>query len=92
MGGEQLAGVLEIIQRESAAKKGVEINEAGLATMKAMFQAQIDKESQALFATARLWDDGIIDPRHTRDVLGITLSTVATTTIEGSLSWGVFRH
>ena len=92
MGGEQLAGVLEIIQRESAAKKGVEINEAGLATMKAMFQAQIDKESQALFATARLWDDGIIDPRHTRDVLGITLSTVATTPIEGSLSWGVFRH
>jgi len=92
MGGEQLAGVLEIIQRQSAAKKGIEINEAGLATMKGMFQAQIDKESQALFATARLWDDGIIDPRHTRDVIGISLSTVANTTIEGTMSWGVFRH
>lgn len=92
MGGEQLAGVLEIIQRQSAAKKGTEINEAGLATMKAILQAQIEKESQALYATARLWDDGIIDPRDTRDVLGMSLSAVANQKVEGSLSWGVFRH
>ena len=60
--------------------------------MKAMFQAQIEKESQALFASARLWDDGIIDPRDTRDVLGITLSSIATQPVQGEMSWGIFRH
>jgi len=92
MGGEQLAGVLEIIQRESAQKKGIEINEEGLAQMKQVFQAQIDKESSAFYATARLWDDGIIDPRDTRDVLGISLSMVANQKVEGTSTWGVFRH
>jgi len=55
-------------------------------------EGQIDKESQPLFATARLWDDGVIDPRHTRDVVGICLSTAHTAPVEGTTSWGVFRH
>ncbi|MBX3273776.1 MAG: acyl-CoA carboxylase subunit beta [Sandaracinaceae bacterium] len=92
MGGKQLAGVLDIIKRESAAKKGVPVNEEQLELGKKMIEAQIDGESEALFATARVWDDGIIDPRDTRDVVGICLSTSYTVPVEGTTSWGVFRH
>ena len=92
MGGEQLAGVLEIIRREAAAKRGEEVNEKALATIKSMFTAQIAKESQALFATSNVWDDGIIDPRDTRSVLAIALSAACTRAIEANQSWGIFRH
>ena len=68
MGGKQLAGVLDIIQRDAAAKRGEAVDEQKLGVMKAMIEAQIDKESDPYFATARLWDDGIIDPRDTRTV------------------------
>src|SRR5690606_10186354 len=63
MGGKQLAGVLDIIQRESAAKRGQPVDEQKLGVMKAMTEQMIEKESDPYFATARLWDDGIIDPR-----------------------------
>ncbi len=92
MGGKQLAGVMEIIQREAAAKRSEAVDEPKLAVMKAMIQQQIDKESDPYFATARLWDDGIIDPRHTRDVVGISLSTAYNVPVRGTTSWGVFRH
>lgn len=92
MGGKQLAGVLDIIKRESAKKKGVEVNEEQLGVAKQMIEGQIENESEAFFATARLWDDGIIDPRHTRDVVGICLSTTYTAPVRGTTSWGVFRH
>lgn len=92
MGGKQLGGVLEIIQRDSAAKKGVEVDEQRIAAGKAMIEAQIDRESDPFFATARVWDDGIIDPRDTRAVVAICLSTAYTAPVEGTTSWGVFRH
>ncbi len=92
MGGKQLGGVLEIIQRESAEKKGIEVDEARLAVGRTMIETMIDKESEAFFASARVWDDGIIDPRDTRSVLAIALSTAHNTEVRGSTSWGVFRH
>jgi len=92
MGGKQLAGVLDIIQRQSAAKKGIEVDEQKLRVMKAMTEQAIDKQSEALYATARLWDDGIIDPRDTRTVVALCLSTSYNAPVEGSTSWGVFRH
>ncbi|MFT7582121.1 MAG: acetyl-CoA carboxylase carboxyltransferase component [Myxococcota bacterium] len=92
MGGPQLAGVLDIIKRGAAARRGEEVNEAGLATMKKMIETQIERESDAWFATARTWDDGIIDPRQTRDVLGISLSAAHNRAVKASTSWGVFRH
>ena len=92
MGGEQLAGVLEIIKRESAARRGDEVDEKQLAMMKGMLQMQIDKESNAFYATGHLWDDGMIDPRQTRDVLGIALSATLNREVTASTSWGVFRH
>lgn len=92
MGGEQLAGVLDIIKRDSAAAKGKEVDEEQLALMKQMVSQQIERESTAEYATARLWDDGILDPRDTRDALGIALSACHSAPVEGSTSWGVYRH
>jgi acetyl-CoA carboxylase carboxyltransferase component len=92
MGGKQLAGVLDIIQRDAAAKRGEAVEEQKLTMMKTMIEAQIDKESDPYFATARLWDDGIIDPRDTRTVVAIALSAAYSRPFEGSTSWGVFRH
>ncbi len=92
MGGEQLAGVLDIIRREAAARKGIVIEDAQLEAAKQMLKLQIDKESDAWYATGHLWDDGILDPRQTRDALGIALATVHATPVQGTVSWGVFRH
>jgi acyl-CoA carboxylase subunit beta len=92
MGGKQLAGVLDIIQREAAAKRGEPVDEQKLGVMKAMTESMIEKESDPYFATARLWDDGIIDPRDTRTVLAIALSAAYTAPVRGTTSWGVFRH
>ena len=92
MGGKQLAGVLDIIQREAAAKKGVQVDEKALEVAKMMTEKQIDSQSTAMYATARLWDDGIIDPRETRTVVAICLSTAYNAPFDGTTSWGVFRH
>jgi acetyl-CoA carboxylase carboxyltransferase component len=92
MGGKQLAGVLDIIQRDAAAKRGEAVDEKKLGVMKAMTEGMIDKESDPYFATARLWDDGIIDPRDTRTVIAISLSAAYSKPFEGTTSWGVFRH
>jgi acetyl-CoA carboxylase carboxyltransferase component len=92
MGGKQLAGVLDIIKRDAAAKKGETVDEAQLSMAKQMVEAQIESEADPFFATARVWDDGIIDPRDTRTVVGISLSTFHTQPVQGTTSWGVFRH
>jgi acetyl-CoA carboxylase carboxyltransferase component len=60
--------------------------------MKQMIELQIENESSPLFATARLWDDGVIDPRDTRTVLSIALSAAYGAEVRGTTSWGVFRH
>jgi acetyl-CoA carboxylase carboxyltransferase component len=91
MGGEQLAGVLSIVRRQAAERSGQPFDEGQDAMIKAMVQDQIDKESNAFFATGRLWDDGLIDPRDTRTVLGIALSAVHSNVIQGTTRYGVFR-
>lgn len=92
MGGKQLAGVLDIIQREAAAKKGEAVDEQRLAVMKQMTEGLIESESDPFFATARVWDDGVIDPRDTRTVVAMCLSVTHTKPVHGTTSWGVFRH
>lgn len=92
MGGKQLAGVLDIIKREAAEKKGEPVDEEHLGMLKQMIELQISSESTALYATARLWDDGIVDPRDTRAVLAIALSAAYSAPVQGTTSWGVFRH
>ena len=77
MGGEQAARVMEMVERGKAARNGGEIDEAALAETSRRIREGIDAQSDALFATARLWDDGIIDPRETRPVLGLSLTIAA---------------
>ena len=92
MGPQQLSGVMDIIRREAAAKTGVAVDEAQLGAARSKLEAQIERESDCYFATARLWDDGIIDPRDTRTVLAISLSAAYNRAVEGTMAWGVFRH
>jgi acyl-CoA carboxylase subunit beta len=92
MGGKQLAGVLDIIQRDAAKKRGEEVDEQKLMVIKMMTEKSIDDQSHALFATARLWDDGIIDPRDTRTVIALSLSAAYNREVEGTMQFGVFRH
>ena len=75
MGGEQAAKVLTIVAEDGAAARGVEPDHQKLAAMSERLIAQYDREGEALFATARLWDDGIIDPRDTRRVVAFCLDT-----------------
>jgi acetyl-CoA carboxylase carboxyltransferase component len=91
MGPKQLAGVMSIVQRTAAERAGRDYDEDADATMRTAIEDQIEAESTALFATGRLWDDGIIDPRDTRTVLGIALSACHSAPVAGSDSFGVFR-
>ncbi len=91
MGPAQLAGVLSIVNRQSAAAKGLPFDEEADATMRELVEAQIESESLPLFLSARLYDDGIIDPRDTRTVLGICLSVIDNQPISGTRGYGVFR-
>ena len=75
MGGTQAAKVMEIITVAKFARQGVEIPPENLEKMTGAIRDKLDSESDALFATARIWDDGIIDPRDTRRVLGMALAT-----------------
>ncbi|WP_405020925.1 acyl-CoA carboxylase subunit beta [Kitasatospora sp. NBC_00070] len=91
MGPQQLAGVLSIVARQSAAAKGQPYDEEADATIRAMVEQQIEAESLPVFLSGRLYDDGVIDPRDTRTVLGICLSAIHSAPVEGARSYGVFR-
>jgi acyl-CoA carboxylase subunit beta len=95
MGPKQLAGVLRIVAEEGARKKGQDVDDpefkAFADQMQADFEATIEGQSTAFYATARLWDDGIIDPRDSRTVLGIALSAVHSAPVAGTTGYGVFR-
>ena len=91
MGGAQLAGVLSIISRQAAAASGREFDTDSDEAMQAMVTNQIDEQSHALYLSGRVYDDGVIDPRDTRTVLGICLSAIHSGPIEGAGDFGVFR-
>jgi acyl-CoA carboxylase subunit beta len=91
MGPAQLAGVLSIVGRQSAGSRGVPFDEEADRAMREMVEAQIEAESLPLFLSGRLYDDGIIDPRDTRTVLGICLSVIDNQPITGTRGYGVFR-
>jgi acetyl-CoA carboxylase carboxyltransferase component len=91
MGAQQLAGVLSIVGRASAAAAGREFDDAADATRTAEIEAQIERESHAFFVSARIYDDGVIDPRDTRSVLGMALSAAHSTHVTGRRGFGVFR-
>ena len=91
MGPEQLAGVLSIVRRHAAARAGISFDEARDAQLRQAVEQQIEGESYAFFASGKLWDDGVIDPRDTRAVLGLSLSAVCSGPVAGTDRFGVFR-
>lgn len=92
MGPQQLAGVISIVSRASAEAKGETYDEQRDAMMRAAIEEQIEEESLAYFTSGMLYDDGVIDPRDTRAVLGICLSAIHTVPVEGVRGgYGVFR-
>src|SRR3954447_9571718 len=91
MGAAQLAGVLSIVGRAAAAASGREFDQAEDDARRRAIEAQIDAESHSFFVTARLYDDGLLDPRDTRTALGIALSAAHSGPIEGRRGFGVFR-
>lgn len=90
MGGEQAAGVLATVRRASIEKKGGSWSQEEEAAFKQPTIDQFQRQAHPLYASARLWDDGIIDPRKTRDVLALSLSAALNAPIQDT-QFGVFR-
>ncbi|MEO1229283.1 MAG: carboxyl transferase domain-containing protein [Myxococcota bacterium] len=78
MGPEQAATVMEIVTREKMEKRGMPVSEEFLQSMKEELIKNMEPQTTALYGTARLWDDGIIDPRDSRQVLALCLSVART--------------
>jgi 3-methylcrotonyl-CoA carboxylase beta subunit len=90
MGGEQAATVLATIRRDAIDAKGGTWSADEEAAFKAPLRAQYEREGHPYYASARLWDDGVIDPADTRKVLGLALSAALNKPIEAT-HFGVFR-
>lgn len=91
MGAEQLAGTLSIVARKSAEDRGLEFDEDADAARTKTIEDQITFEEQATVMSGQLYDDGLIDPRDTRDALGVALSAALTNKCQGQRGYGVFR-
>jgi acetyl-CoA carboxylase carboxyltransferase component len=91
MGPQQLAGVLSIVARGAAEAREVPFDEDADAAMREAVETQIEDQSLALMTSGRVYDDGIIDPRDTRTVLGMCLSACHSTEVRGAEGFGVFR-
>nr|WP_160010639.1 carboxyl transferase domain-containing protein [Nocardioides sp. AX2bis] len=91
MGPAQLAGVLSIVARGSAEAKGQVYDEEGDAGMRAYVEQMVEEASLPYALSGMLYDDGVIDPRDTRTVLGICLSVIENKTWSGAAGYGVFR-
>jgi 3-methylcrotonyl-CoA carboxylase beta subunit len=90
MGGEQAASVLATVRRDALESQGQTWSADEEAAFKAPVRARYETEGDPYYATARLWDDGIIDPAQTRDVLGLSIATALNAPIRET-RFGVFR-
>ena len=90
MGGEQAASVLTQIKSEQAEKAGLKLTEEQEAEIRDPIKQRYEEQGKPIYATARLWDDGIIDPKDTRKVLGLGISVSLNAPSESS-KFGVFR-
>jgi acyl-CoA carboxylase subunit beta len=91
MGPEQLAGVMSIVRRAASQRGGRPYDEEEDRKVRKGVAQQVETESNAFYATSRVWDDGVIDPRDTRTVLGLALSAAFNNLVRGSDAFGVFR-
>lgn len=91
MGPAQLAGVLEIVAQQSAEAKGQPFDAEGFKGIKEVIEASVEEQSLPFFLSGMVYDDGVIDPRDTRTILGICLSVIENKPIIGTDRFGVFR-
>jgi 3-methylcrotonyl-CoA carboxylase beta subunit len=90
MGGEQAASVLAQVKRDNFERRGETWPEAEEAAFKAPIRAQYETQGHPYYASARLWDDGVIDPAQTRRTLALALSASLNAPIEPT-RFGLFR-
>jgi acetyl-CoA carboxylase carboxyltransferase component len=91
MGPEQMAGVMSIVRKAKALRDGKDFDEKADEALKKMVIDYLEKLSRGLVASSMVTDDGIIDPRDTRDIIGFCLSIINNVPIEGAREYGVFR-
>jgi 3-methylcrotonyl-CoA carboxylase beta subunit len=90
MGGEQAASVLATIKREALERSGETFSEAEEEKLKAPIREQFERQGHPYYASARLWDDGVIDPCDTRRLLGLALALTRTQAVAAT-RFGIFR-
>jgi 3-methylcrotonyl-CoA carboxylase beta subunit len=91
MGGEQAATVLAIVKREGVQRRNAEWPEAEELAFREEIRTQYEQQGHPLYASARLWDDGVIDPLDTRDTLALALAAATCRDDEGEQPYGIFR-
>ncbi|MEM9038193.1 MAG: carboxyl transferase domain-containing protein, partial [Actinomycetota bacterium] len=91
MGPKQIAGVMSLVRRGQAARKGEDFDEEADAKLVAAAEEIQERNSLALYASGAITDDSIIDPRDTRTVLAMCLSVCRSAPVEGAEGYGVFR-
>jgi acetyl-CoA carboxylase carboxyltransferase component len=90
MGGEQAAGVLTTVKRDQLAREGQPFSDADEAAIRDPILRKYDEEGSPYYSTARLWDDGIVDPAETRSALALGLSAAYNAPIPAP-KFGIFR-
>jgi 3-methylcrotonyl-CoA carboxylase beta subunit len=91
MGGSQAADVLNQIKQAQNKRRGKTWDEVAQVKFKKMVEAQYDHRSHAYYASARIWDDNVINPLDTRFIIGLNLATIQERGNNEPLSYGVFR-
>ncbi len=91
MGPKQMAGVMSIVQRAAAERRGLKFDEEADAKRAETAEYWAEERSKGLFATSRVSDDGMIDPRDTRTIIGFVLSTCHNAPVEGTKEFGTWR-
>ena len=90
MGGEQAAGVLVTVKKEQLARRGETLSPADEAAIRDPLLAKYEHEGSPYYSTARLWDDGILDPLQTRDALALAISAACNAPMAPP-RYGIFR-
>jgi 3-methylcrotonyl-CoA carboxylase beta subunit len=91
MGGEQAATVLALVRREAQLRRGEDWPVADEERFRAGIRAQYESQGHPYYASARLWDDGVLDPAQTREVLALALALAAAGVDPGEAPYGIFR-
>ena len=91
MGPKQMAGVMSIVGRAAAERKGIDFDERADAERAKIAEHWAEERSKGLYATSRIADDGMIDPRDTREVIAICLSSISSNVVKGTKEFGTWR-